>query len=205
MRRSSMTDNIKYAEFKLGIATGSSTYLEKRNIKKSFGDNTIFSHEKAGRIRAEKAHGYANAIDETNHSLLLALMLAIFNSSSERFALYIAEYLIKGELSIKGTYQNTNDTKLKHSCTLESTAFSEATLFRAARSRDNFKKTADTSEGPTLGFNKRAAVWEILNNSIPSSTEQPYFISAYNFFVKELSDTTSNIADITSLHELKTS
>lgn len=188
-------EKIEYAELRSSIITGCDVYLSARK-KGEYLEGSY--HGKQGLIRASKSKDYASKIvnDSTkDHSLLLALLFAIFNSSSKGLAMCIASQLIQGEKEIMGAYANDHlPSPIVTADSLKSSVFSKNIVETAAC--NNLIEIEDSPFGPVLGIDKKRCVRWILNREAPSST---LFKHLTNQFKADLDDTKSSEIDVTIL------
>lgn len=190
-----MINKIQYAELRDSIISGCDIYLNALKNKKNLDG---YFHGTKGRIRALKAQTYASHIvndHKDDHFLLLALLLAIFNTSSKGLAMCITAQLIQGEKLIVGAYDNDYfPVPVMIKDTLSSPVFSHEILNSAALS--SLIEVEDSPCGPVLGPDKKQCVRWILNHQSPRDT---FFKNLTNQFKADLDNTKSSEIDPTML------
>ena len=191
-----MNEKINYDELKNSIISGCNAYLSARKNGTSLQG---FYHGEQGQIRASKAKTYASRILNNNikdHSLLLALLLAIFNSSSKGLAMCIAAQLIAGEITIMNAIKNgCLDFSIVTENTLKSLAFSPKMVNNAAVF--SLIEKEDTPFSLTLGLDKTQCVRWILNRQAP---ELVFFKNLTKTFEAALEDSKSSEIDSSMLN-----
>lgn len=182
-----MNPEINNLELKNAIVLGCDEYLDARKRGLYLKG---FYHGKSGESRALKAKEYANQITSTRNydpNLLLALLLAVFNSTSKGLAMCIALQLIKGNFSVLGS---VIPCLLEDS--LASPAFSKKILKNAIRKDENLIEVEFTIDGPIFEVDKRKLVRSTLNKQAPKGFFFRTLISNFQSNLEDSSTVTIN-------------
>jgi hypothetical protein len=163
-----MDDEIIYPELRTSILKGARNYLNRCDNKKSLPG---FFHGEQGRNRATKAIAYASKVNckyTQHHQFLLALLVAIFDSSSKGLAMCIALQLIEGEQKIYGLCPNDLLPEPYIAIkTLRSLTFPTHMIDLAALELTNLTQIEDSPSGPVFGADKTACARWIIKKISP--------------------------------------
>lgn len=191
-----MSKEINYSELRTAMIAGCDSYLTARKNKEPL-EGTY--HGKKGIIRASKAKTYASKIVNDSfddHALLLALLLAIFNSSSKGLAMCIALQLIQGDIVAFGAYDNDYiSAPVIINNYFKSQVFSKDLLYEAVSAIPAIQ-VEESPLGSVMGVDKKGCVRLILNSLAPKDA---FFKPLTKQFIADLNDTHTSEIDATLL------